>query len=39
MPTTYTERTRETGSCQPRSYGDVQDVQHAAEAMAVDGNI
>ena len=39
MPTTYTERTHETRSCQSRSHGDVQDGQHAAEAMAVVGNI
>ena len=39
MPTTYTERTHETRSCQPRSHGEMQNVQHAAEAMAVDGNI
>ena len=38
-PTTFAERAHEEGICHPRSHGDVQDVQHAADAMGEDEGI
>ena len=39
VPTTFAERAREKGISHPRSHGDVQDVQHAADAMGEDEGI